>query len=82
MRSDRLHWDNSAMRFVLRALALWALVAFVFWVAVTVIPGIELPSFRAALATTAVIAPAADSAVRARNLVVLVGVMTVISLLR
>ncbi len=44
------------MRFVLRAAALWALVAFVFWVAVAVIPGIDLPSFAAALLTTLEIA--------------------------
>ena len=49
-------WDNYGMRFVIRALALWALVALVFWVAVAVIPGIDLPSFGAALLTTLAIA--------------------------
>ena len=47
---------TTGMRFVIRALALWALVAFVFWVAVAVIPGIDLPSFGAALVTTLAIA--------------------------
>jgi uncharacterized membrane protein YvlD (DUF360 family) len=41
---------------ILRGLALWVLVALVFYGAVAVIPGFELPSFRAALATTATIA--------------------------
>jgi uncharacterized membrane protein YvlD (DUF360 family) len=40
----------------LRALALWALVAFAFWLAVELMPRIELPSFRAALLCTALIA--------------------------
>jgi hypothetical protein len=33
-----------------RGLVLWALVALVFWVAVGLIPGFDLPSFRAARA--------------------------------
>jgi uncharacterized membrane protein YvlD (DUF360 family) len=41
---------------VVRALVLWALVAFFFWIAVGLIPDIELPSFRAALIATAAIA--------------------------
>jgi uncharacterized membrane protein YvlD (DUF360 family) len=40
----------------IRVLVLWALVAFVFWLAVALIPGIDLPSFRAALLTTGLIA--------------------------
>ena len=40
----------------IRGLVLWALVALVFWAAVGLIPGIDLPSFRAALLTTALIA--------------------------
>jgi uncharacterized membrane protein YvlD (DUF360 family) len=39
----------------IRGLVLWALVALAFWVAVGLIPGIDLPSFRAALLTTALI---------------------------
>jgi len=39
-----------------RGLALWVGVGFVFWAAVGIIPGFDLPSFRAALLTTAVIA--------------------------
>jgi uncharacterized membrane protein YvlD (DUF360 family) len=42
--------------FVLRALLLWGLVALVFWAAVGVIPGFDLPSFRASLAATALVA--------------------------
>src|SRR4029078_1973258 len=34
---------------LLRGLVLWALVAFVFWLTVLLIPGFDLPSFRAAL---------------------------------
>jgi uncharacterized membrane protein YvlD (DUF360 family) len=41
---------------VLRALVLWALVALVFWAAIGLIPGIDLPSFRAALLATALVA--------------------------
>jgi uncharacterized membrane protein YvlD (DUF360 family) len=41
---------------LIRALVLWALVALVFWIAVGLIPGIGLPSFRAALIATAAIA--------------------------
>jgi uncharacterized membrane protein YvlD (DUF360 family) len=41
---------------LIRGLVLWALVALVFWIAVGLIPGIELPSFRAALIATAAIA--------------------------
>jgi uncharacterized membrane protein YvlD (DUF360 family) len=51
--------SHAAMRtagVLLRAIALWALVAFVFWVAIALIPGIQLPSFGAALLTTALIA--------------------------
>jgi uncharacterized membrane protein YvlD (DUF360 family) len=50
---------TAARRFaghVLRGAVLWALVALVFWAAVGVIPGIDLPSFRAALVATALIA--------------------------
>src|SRR5919106_6410114 len=39
-----------------RALALWLLVALTFWVAVAVLPGIDLPSFGAAVLTTGLIA--------------------------
>jgi uncharacterized membrane protein YvlD (DUF360 family) len=39
-----------------RGLILWALVALVFWVAVGLIPGFDLPSFRAALLTTGLVA--------------------------
>jgi uncharacterized membrane protein YvlD (DUF360 family) len=39
-----------------RALALWAGVALIFWVAIGLIPGFDLPSFRAALLSTALIA--------------------------
>jgi uncharacterized membrane protein YvlD (DUF360 family) len=45
-----------AVGVAVRGLALWALVALVFWAAVGLIPGIDLPSFRAALLTTALIA--------------------------
>jgi uncharacterized membrane protein YvlD (DUF360 family) len=41
---------------LIRGLVLWALVALVFWIAVGLIPGIGLPSFRAALVATALIA--------------------------
>jgi uncharacterized membrane protein YvlD (DUF360 family) len=40
----------------IRGVVLWALVALVFWAAVGLIPGIDVPSFRAALLTTALIA--------------------------
>jgi uncharacterized membrane protein YvlD (DUF360 family) len=39
-----------------RVLVLWALVALVFWVAVGLIPGFDLPSFGAALLTTGLVA--------------------------
>jgi uncharacterized membrane protein YvlD (DUF360 family) len=39
-----------------RLLALWVLVALVFWAAVAVLPGISVPSFGAALLTTGAIA--------------------------
>jgi len=39
-----------------RALLLWLLIALVFWALAAVLPGIEVPSFRAVLLTTAVIA--------------------------
>lgn len=52
--------QKSAIRrgagFVLRALLLWGLVALAFWAAVGVIPGFDLPSFRASLAATALVA--------------------------
>ena len=41
---------------LLRGLVLWALVAFVFWLAVLAIPGFDLPSFRAALLVTFLVA--------------------------
>jgi uncharacterized membrane protein YvlD (DUF360 family) len=41
---------------VMRAVVLWVLVALIFWAAVGLIPGIDLPSFRAALLTTGLIA--------------------------
>jgi uncharacterized membrane protein YvlD (DUF360 family) len=53
---DSRRAPRRAAGFVLRALALWALVAFVFWVAIGLIPGIDLPSFRAALLATGLIA--------------------------
>jgi len=53
MRATTARWFAGS---VLRASALWALVALVFWAAVGLIPGIELPSFRAALLATALIA--------------------------
>jgi uncharacterized membrane protein YvlD (DUF360 family) len=40
----------------LRGLVLWALVALIFWGAVALIPGFDLPSFEAALLTTGAIA--------------------------
>ena len=40
----------------LRGVVLWALVALIFWAAVALIPGIDLPSFWAALLTTGLIA--------------------------
>jgi uncharacterized membrane protein YvlD (DUF360 family) len=39
-----------------RVLALWVAVTVVFWVVVALVPGFDLPSFRAALATTGLIA--------------------------
>jgi uncharacterized membrane protein YvlD (DUF360 family) len=39
-----------------RLLVLWALVAAAFWLTVALIPGFDLPSFRAALLSTAAIA--------------------------
>jgi uncharacterized membrane protein YvlD (DUF360 family) len=41
---------------IVRGLVLWVLVAGVLWVVVAALPNIDLPSFRAALLTTAVIA--------------------------
>jgi uncharacterized membrane protein YvlD (DUF360 family) len=38
--------------FVVRGLVLWALVGLVFWIAVLIAPGFDLPSFGAALLTT------------------------------
>ncbi len=40
----------------IRGIVLWALVALVFWGAVALLPGFDLPSFEAALLTTALIA--------------------------
>jgi len=40
---------------VVRTLVLWALVALVFWLAVLIAPGFDLPSFRAALLTTGLV---------------------------
>ena len=45
-----------AASFAIRGLALWVLVAAVLWSVVALLPNIDLPSFRAALFTTAVIA--------------------------
>src|SRR4051812_2039331 len=39
-----------------RGLLLWLLIALVFWALAAVLPGIDVPSFRAVLLTTAVIA--------------------------
>ncbi len=39
-----------------RGLALWVLVALVFWAAAGLVPGIDVPSFKAALLTTGLIA--------------------------
>jgi uncharacterized membrane protein YvlD (DUF360 family) len=39
-----------------RGLLLWVLIALVFWALAAVLPGIDVPSFRAVLLTTAVIA--------------------------
>ena len=47
---------RGALGVAIRGLILWALVALVFWAAVGLIPGIDLPSFEAALLTTALIA--------------------------
>ena len=44
-----------ALGIVLRAIVLWALVALVFWVAAALVPGIDVPSFLAALLTTGLI---------------------------
>lgn len=43
-------------RFAFRTLVLWGLVALIFWLAVLALPKIELPSFGAAVLTTAAIA--------------------------
>jgi uncharacterized membrane protein YvlD (DUF360 family) len=45
-----------AVGIAIRALLLWALVALVFWAAVGLIPGIDLPSFEAALLATGLVA--------------------------
>jgi uncharacterized membrane protein YvlD (DUF360 family) len=42
--------------FALRALLLWFLVALVFWAFIALVGGIDVPSFRAVLLTTALIA--------------------------
>lgn len=39
-----------------RGLALWVLIGLVFWAAAALLPGFDVPSFRAALLTTALIA--------------------------
>lgn len=41
---------------MIKATVLWVLVALIFWAAVGLIPGIDLPSFQAALLTTGLIA--------------------------
>ncbi len=41
---------------MLRLLVLWLLVALVFWAVAAVLPGFDVPSFRATLLTTAVVA--------------------------
>jgi uncharacterized membrane protein YvlD (DUF360 family) len=40
----------------IRGLLLWVLIALIFWAATAVLPGIEVPSFEAALLATALIA--------------------------
>ena len=47
---------GGAARQALGAILLWVAVALVFWVAIELIPGIELPSFEAALLTTGLVA--------------------------
>src|SRR5688572_8659493 len=44
-----------ALQDALRLLVLWALVALVFWVAMLIAPGFDLPSFWAALAATGLV---------------------------
>jgi uncharacterized membrane protein YvlD (DUF360 family) len=46
----------AAARQALGAVLLWVAVAVVFWVAIELMPGIELPSFEAALLTTGLVA--------------------------
>jgi uncharacterized membrane protein YvlD (DUF360 family) len=46
----RLAWG------ALRWLILWLLIALIFWAVTAVLPGIEVPSFRAVLVTTALVA--------------------------
>src|SRR5262245_44291817 len=52
----RLHGVPRLAGTVARGALLWILVALVFWAAVGLIPGIDLPSFEAALLATALIA--------------------------
>ena len=52
MSASALRW----LGFGVRAILLWGLTALVFWGATAVIPGIDVPSFRAALAATLLIA--------------------------
>jgi uncharacterized membrane protein YvlD (DUF360 family) len=44
-----------AISAIVRGLVLWALVALVFWGAVALIPGIQLPSFKAAFVATGLV---------------------------
>ena len=53
MRAQAL---RQAAGVAIRGLVLWALVALTFWAAAGLIPGIDVPSFGAALLTTALIA--------------------------
>jgi len=48
-------WIRRTTGLVLRLLTLWLLVALVFWVSIQLIPGIDLPSFAAALLTTGLV---------------------------
>jgi len=54
MRSRRA--IGRALKAAVRLVALWAAVTAVFWVVVALVPGFDVPSFGAALATTAAIA--------------------------
>jgi uncharacterized membrane protein YvlD (DUF360 family) len=47
---------GTAVWAAVRLLVLWALVAAFFWITVAIIPGFDLPSFRAALLSTAAVA--------------------------